>query len=318
MANSARGIIWRAMAVALLLWQGIAPPAAAQTVGLGTTKGGATAQIADAIASVVSASGEVQVRPQASANTSQYIPLVNAGRLELGIANYPQTFYAIAGTGMSSEPNPDLRVVAALVPFKAGILVPTELGVTSFKDLAGRNVPRFPDGSLGDFIIRASLNAGGLSYDDVTEVPIANFPRMFDAVKQRQTDISIAAVGSKPTYDIEAAVGDITFIPFAEVDEAKVTEFLPGAYLEAIPASDELPGLDNGTRVFGYDYLLFAHKDVADEVITGVLQALADGEEALKATSPLWREYDPGQIGKELNLDYHPAAAAFHKANAGG
>jgi TRAP transporter TAXI family solute receptor len=304
--------------LAVLAGAALIMPASAQTVGLGTTKGGATAQIANAIASVVSEAGEVQVRPQVSANTSQYIPLVNAGRLEFGIANYPQTYYAVQGTGMSSEANPDLRMVAALFPFKAGILVPAELGVTSFADLKGRNVPRFPDGSLGDFIIRAALNAGDLTYADVSEVPIANFPRMFDAVKQGQTDISIAAVGSKPTYDIEAAVGEISFIPFGDGDEAKVTEMLPGATLVDIPASDELPGLDGGTKVFAYDYLLFAHKDVPDDVVTKVLTALHEGEEGLKATSPLWREYDPALIGKSLGLDYHPAAEAFHQANGGG
>ena len=293
-------------------------PAVAQTVGLGTTKGGATAQIANAIASVVSEAGAVQMRPQVSANTSQYIPLVNAGRLEFGIANYPQTYYAVQGTGMSSEPNPDLRVVATLFPFKPGILAPKSLGIESYADLAGSKVPRFPDGSLGDFIIRAALSVGGLDYGDVTEVPIANFPRMFDAVKQGQTDISIAATGSKPTYDIQAAVGDITFIPFAPEDADKIAEVLPGATIVQIPANAELPGLADGTSVIAYDYLLFAHKDVADDVVTAVLTALAEGEEALKATSPLWREYDPAVLGKASELEYHPAAAAFHKARAGG
>lgn len=292
----------------------LALPAAAQTVGLGTTKGGATAQIANAIASVVSAAGEVQMRPQVSANTSQYIPLVNAGRLEFGIANYPQTWYAIDGSGMSSEANDNLRVVATLFPFQAGIIVPKSLGLNGFSDIAGLKVPRFPDGSLGDYIIRASLNTGGLTYADVVEVPIANFPRMFDAIKQGQTDMSIAAVGSKPTFDMEAARGDMQFLAFAAEDEAKFAEVLPGAFLRAVPANADLPGLDDDTRVFAYDYLLFAHKDVSDDAVTKVLKALAGGQDDLKATSPLWREYDPAKIGKPLELEYHPAAAAFHKA----
>lgn len=313
MWTSIRGTTLGVIASAMLVL-----PAAAQTVGLGTTKGGATAQIANAIASVVSEAGVVQMRPQVSANTSQYIPLVNAGRLEFGIANYPQTYYAVQGTGMSSEPNPNLRLVATLFPFKPGILAPTSLGIESYSDLEGKKVPRFPDGSLGDFIIRAALGAGGLDYGDVTEVPIANFPRMFDAVKQGQTDISIAATGSKPTYDIQAAVGDITFIPFAAEDEAKIADVLPGATIAKIAANAELPGLADGTSVIAYDYLLFAHKDVSDDAVTAVLTALADGQEALKATSPLWREYDPAGLGKESALEYHPAALAFHKAQAGG
>ena len=293
-------------------------PVTAQTVGLGTTKGGATAQIANAIASVVSDAGVIQMRPAVSANTSQYIPLVNAGRLEFGIANYPQTFYAVQGTGMSSEPNPDLRVVATLFPFKPGILTPKSTGIKSYSDLKGYKVPRFPDKSLGDFVIRAALSAGGLGYEDIQEVPIANFPRMFDAVKQGQTDISIAATGSKPTYDIQAAVGDITFIPFAATDEAKVAKILPGATIVEIAANADLPGLGEGTSVIAYDYLLFAHKDVSDEAVTAVLTALAEGQEALKSTSPLWREYDPSGLGKTSDLEYHPAAVTFHKSQSGG
>lgn len=303
-------------ALGALIGVALALPAAAQTVALGTTKGGATAQIANAIASVVSAAGEVQVRPQVSANTSQYIPLVNAGRLDFGIANYPQTWYALDGTGMSTEPNPNLRVVATLFPFQAGIVAPESAGIAGYADIAGKNVPRFPDGSLGDFIIRMALNAGGLTYSDVNEVPIANFPRMYDAIKQGQTDISIATIGSKPTYDLEAALGDIQFIPFAEDASDKVQEVLPGTYLREIAANEELPGLDAPTRVFAYDYLLFAHKDVPDDIVRKVAKAMYEGEEALKATSPLWREYDPASIGKPIGLEYHPAAAAFYNEMA--
>ncbi|RBI86330.1 hypothetical protein DRV85_06165 [Rhodosalinus halophilus] len=289
-----------------------AAPAAAQTVALGTTQGGATGQIGTAISNVVSAAGEVQVRPQVSANTSQYIPLVNAGRLEFGIANYPQTWYAIDGSGMSDQPNPDLRIVATLFPFQAGIVAAEDQGIEGMEDIAGKNVPRFPDGSLGDYIIRMALAAGGLTYDDVTEVPIANFPRMYDAIKQGQTDISIATIGSQPTYDLEAALGDIQFIPFSEDAAEVIQEVLPGTYLREIEASEELPGLDAPTRVFAYDYLLFAHKDVPDDIVTAVAKAMHESEEALKATSPLWSEYDPGALGKEIGLEYHPAAADFY------
>ena len=295
----------------------LAAPAAAQTVALGTTQGGATGQIGTAISNVVSAAGEVQMRPQVSANTSQYLPLVNAGRLEFGIANYPQTWYAIDGSGMSDAPNPNLRIVATLFPFQAGIVAAEDQGIEGYADIAGKNVPRFPDGSLGDYIIRMALAAGGLTYDDVTEVPIANFPRMYDAIKQGQTDISIATIGSQPTYDLEAALGDIRFIPFAEDAADLLGEVLPGTYLREIEASEELPGLDEPTRVFAYDYLLFAHKDVPDDVVTKVARAMYESEAEFRATSPLWSEYDAEKIGKPLELDYHPAAAAFYDSMAG-
>lgn len=293
----------------------LALPATAQTVALGTTKGGATAQLATAIANVVSEAGEIQMRPQVMANTSQYIPVVNAGRIEFGVANYPQLWYAVHGKGMSSEPNPNLRVVATLFPFTAGIVVTEASGIGSLADLRGRKVPRFPDNSLGDYIVRAALAAGGLGYGDVIEVPIANFPRMYDALKQGQTEMSIATIGSQPTFELEATLGDIQFLSFPADSEAKLAEFLPGAYLRDIPASAELPGLDAPARVFAYDYLLFANKDVPDDVVAKVVKAIHLGEAALKASSPLWREFDASLIGKPLDLEYHPGALAYFRAN---
>ena len=72
-----------------------AAPVSAQTLGLGTTKGGATAQIGTAPEVLISLNSDLQVIPQVSANTSQYIPQLDSGQLELAIANYPQTYYAM-------------------------------------------------------------------------------------------------------------------------------------------------------------------------------------------------------------------------------
>jgi TRAP transporter TAXI family solute receptor len=289
-------------------------PAAANTVALGTTKGGATAQISTALAKVISAAGDVQVRPQPMANTSQYIPMVNAGKIEFGIANNPQVWYAVDGSGMSSSASENLRAVATLFPFKAGIVVPSALGLKSFSDLAGKTVPRFKENSLGDFIIRAALNAGDLDYDDVKSFPVSNFPQMWDAMKQGQTVIAIAAVGSKPTYDLQAALNGITFLPFAASDGPKLAKLLPGAFVSDIAPNAELPGIKDGTRVFAYDYLLFAHKDVSDEIVTSVLEALFNGESDMKAAGPLFAEFSSASLGKPIDVEYHPAALAFFKS----
>ncbi len=45
----------------------------AQTVGIGTTKGGATGQVSAGIAKVVSSHGDLQARTQPMAGTKQYI-----------------------------------------------------------------------------------------------------------------------------------------------------------------------------------------------------------------------------------------------------
>ncbi len=304
----------RTLAVAAGLMAAIMTSASAQTIGLATTQGGATEQIATALARTISESTDLQVRPQVLANTSQYLPLVDGGRVEFGIANFPQTANAIEGVGMSEgRANPNIVMIASLIPFNAGLMATVESGIETPEDLAGKRVPRFPPNSLGDFIISATLAAGGLSYDDVTSVPMSNFPSMFQAIKDRQTDVTIASVGSQPTFDIEATLGEVRFLQYSEQHEAALAERLPGTQLKSWAGLPSAPGVDDDTVIFFYDYTLFANKDVADDVVTQVVQALYESADTLVASGPLWSEYDPSRLASVTTLPYHAAAQAFYE-----
>lgn len=302
------------LTLAGLLTFGLAGGAVAQTIGLATTQGGATEQIANAIAKTVSQATELQVRPQMLANTSQYIPLVNDGRVEFGIANYPQTYYAIQGSGMSEgQPAPNLKMVATLIPFNVGMMVPSSLGIKTLDGLKGKRVPRFPANSLGDYIIRASLATAGLTYDDVESVPTANFPAQFQAFKDGVTDLTIATVGAQYTFEFDTILGGVTFLNYKEGDEKILAEALPGSFLKPV-ASYDTPGVSEDTVVFAYDYTLFVNADVPNEIVATVAKALYEGKEALQSTGPIWNEYDPATIGKAGVLEYHPGAIEYYKS----
>ncbi|RII37873.1 TAXI family TRAP transporter solute-binding subunit [Pseudooceanicola sediminis] len=302
-----------AMATALTVFASGA--ALAQTVAIGTTKGGATAQLSNALAAVISDGSDLLVRPQAMGNTSQYLPLVDAGRMELGIANLPQASFAVLGEGMSEgQPMPNLKMVATLIPFDVGLLVASTLGISDIGGLAGKKVPKFADGSLGDYVLKAALATADLGYDDVTPVPTANFPAMFQAIKDGLTDVTIATVGSEATYDIEAAVGGVTFLTMKEGDGVALDKVLPGTGLTAWDGAKEMPGISSGTLTFSYPYMLFANADVSDEIISKVAKALYEGEAELKANGPLWATYDPTSLASAQKLEYHPGAVAYYKS----
>ncbi len=310
-----------ALAVALAVGLGATAGQAQQVVGLATTKGGATAQIATALAKVITEKSDLNVRPQILANTSQYIPLVNSGRIEFGIANLPQTYYAVTGKGMSQgHPEPNLRLVAKLFPFAAGLVASDKSGIRTYADLKGKRVPRFPANSLGDFFVRACLAAGGLTYDQVTSVPIANFPRQFAAFKQGDIDVSIAAVGSQVVLDFKASLGGVHFVSFKKDNAKAVQALLPGAVLRHMPVGHGNEGISADTLVVAYEYTLFANKSVPDKTVGKVVKALIAGAAELKASSPLWEEYSPKKLyspagsGAEAELKYHPGAVAAYKA----
>lgn len=284
--------------------------ASAQTVALGTTQGGATGQIATAIAQVVTRHGGLQVRPQPVANTAQYIPAINAGQIEFGIANAPQTSNAFTGQGMSEgRANPNLRMVAVLFPFNAGLVATQASGMKGYGDLKGKRLPWFPDNSLGDVIMRACLEAVGLKPEDVTRVPMPNFPRMFDAFKGGQIDVSIATTGSQNTIDFQQTItGGIRFLSFEPSAADALAKRLPGTTLRSVPATPQNPGIEPGMLVFAYDYTLFTHVGMNEDVVYKFTKAMLEQGEDLRATGPLWAEYEPKRTGQGLGVPFHPGA----------
>ncbi|WP_169053272.1 TAXI family TRAP transporter solute-binding subunit [Falsirhodobacter xinxiangensis] len=291
-----------------------AAPASAQMVGLATTTGGATEQLAMHLAKVLSQETDLVIRPQVMANTSQYIPLVNQGRIEFGIANFPQVSHAMDGIGMSEgSANPDLRMVATMLPFNAGLVVPADSGIETLADLAGRKVPQFPPNSLGAFFFTASMETAGVSYDDVQGVPTSNFGQQFNNVKEGMTEVTIGSVGAQSIMDVEASVGEVRYLTFKEGDEEILSKYLPGTSLKTWGDRPDAAGISPETMVLFYDYTLFAHKDVPDEMVTQVLEALYSNPEAMKTGGAMWNEYDPAQLARVTVLPFHPAAESFFK-----
>lgn len=290
--------------------------ASAQSVGIGTTKGGATAQVTAAIAKVISAHAGLQMRPQPYANTSQYIPVVNAGKLEFAASNIFQLSFAVNGTGMSEgRPNPNLRMVATLMAFRVAFFVAKDSGIKTFADLKDKRLPGFKKTALGTYLMRGTAANLNISTAGWKFVQVPNFPRMWDGFKRGTLDVALAAVGSKPTRDMKAAKGALRILPISD-DRAAVERMrrhLPQSYVLNVKANPRLPGLGEETKIMAFDYVFWAHKDVKDDVVYKVVRAMHDHAAELRAAAPLWRGFKNAGMAKNVGVDYHPGAIRYFR-----
>ena len=293
-----------------------AAPAAAQVVALGSTATGGTSQIGRALAAQVSEASPLQMRPQEVANTADYIPLVNAGELEFGIANVVQTVFAFEGEGMSAgRPHPNLRMVATLMPFRAGFIVPADSDIGSVADLAGRAVPTFSKGALGEHVVGAYLANAGLSVDDVEGVPVPNFPRMWSSFREGTTEVTVVVVGAAISREFDASMGGVRYLSFDDDPEAvaAMREWLPQMYLAELGADAGVPGIAAPTNVMVYDYTLFASADTPEDQVYEVVKALSEGEEALLAVGPFFAGFAADGMAKDVGVPYHPGAVRYYE-----
>jgi len=295
-----------------------ASPVLAQVVGLGTTQVGATNQLSIGIAKVVSDKGGVQMRTQPMAGAAQYGPLVNAGEIEFGVANLVEVHYLRDGKVITEgKPNQDLRAVARLVPWYNGLVVKHDSPIRTLKDLKGQPVPSgFTGNPLGRVLIAGYLANAGLTYDDVKQVPIPAFPRMFDAFKQQQTVTSIATIGAAQFKEWDVALGGVRYLSFddAPAAVAALNRYIPHSEVVELKPGPGVSGVPVPTKILVYDYTLFASVKTGDEAVAKVVAALHANPGDLKASSPLWRDFDPARMSKDMGVPFHPGAIRFYQA----
>ena len=291
--------------------------AAGQVVGLGTTQTGATFQLATGLAKVVSDKGGLQMRTQPMAGAAQYAPLVNRGDIEFGISNVPELHYLVSGTVIVERPNPDLKMVARIVPWYNGLVVKKDSSLRSLSDLKGQPVPAgFTGNPLGRVLITGYLANAGMTFDDTRQVPVPAFPRMFDAFKQQQTVTSIGTIGMAQLREWEAALGGVRFLPFDPAPKAveAITRHVPHSRVEVVQPGPGKVGVDLPTPMLVYDYALWANAKVRNEVVAKVVKALHDHAADLKAAGPLFAEFEARRIGDDTGVAYHPGALQALKA----
>ena len=285
--------------------------------GIGTTKGGAAGQVAAAIAKVVSTQGDLQIRTTPMAGTKQYIPLVNAGRLEFGVANLPQVTFAVRGKSLfEGHPLPDLRMVATLMLFRLGLVVPDGSDIHSVADLRNRRVPSgFKAAPLFKVLFDGVLATDGLSYDDVERVPVSSLGQSWELFMQGKVLAVIFTIGTGALKQAEVALGGVRFLSFNDSPQALagLQAHVPQSYFRLIQPAPELTGVKGPTILMAYDYTLFTGKDVADDLVYYVARLMYESVDELRATGPLWAEFLGEGMSKDVGLEYHPGAVKFYK-----
>jgi TRAP transporter TAXI family solute receptor len=294
-----------------------AQAAGAQTIGIGSTKGTAIGQMASILSKVVSAkAGGIQLRPKNMGGTQKYMPVVNAGELQFGIANIVQTTMAFEGKGLSEGKNyGNLRMAATLMAFRNGLLVKNDSDIKKISDLKGKRVPSgFKGAPLFAHFFDGMMANGGVSMKDVQGIPAIGLRQSWDLLKQGKVDVVITAVGAAPTREMNARVpSGVRFLNFDKSTDV-TPKMLKGVYYVDLKPSPKFPAIKGPTTTVGYDFTLFTSKNVPDAVITKVLAAIYDSEKEIKASSPLWIRYGSKGMAKDVGLAYHPAAEAFYKS----
>jgi TRAP transporter TAXI family solute receptor len=297
---------------------GLVASAWSQTLGMAATNRGYTQQASAAIAKVVTEKTDLQMRVQAFGGTSVYVPLVSQGQMDFGLANEYETYMASTGTGIYADrQQSNLRIAAVLTPFRVAIFARADSDIHTLADLRGKRVPA---GWTSQKIIGSLMNAvlanGGLSYDDVEQVPVANVPSAADDFATGKTDVFFFAFGAGKVQETAAKVGGIRVLPIDAADDAvaRMREHVPPAYAYTVKPSRANVGVEQEMDVMAYDYLLLTNGNVADDVVYQIVKTMHDSPDELKQSFPGLGLFMPERMTKPFDsVEYHPGAIRFYQ-----
>ncbi|WP_346892278.1 TAXI family TRAP transporter solute-binding subunit [uncultured Roseibium sp.] len=292
--------------------------AQAQTAGIATSNPGSLFHnIGTAVANAANEAGlNTTVQPATSPN--QFIPFVNSGGIEFGVSNLQEVNYAISGEAWwNGVKNPNLRVVAMLMPLKEAIFVRADSDIKTLADLKGK---RMTDGYTAQNTILPQLDAvyatADMTRKDVSPVYVTSVVAGAQAFMANDSDGFIFAHGAGKVREADASVGGLRALPVADDSDealAKARKHWPTAFFSKMKAGSS-PGVLEDATYIAFPQVIFTHADVPDDVVYAMAKAIYEGKDVMAGTFKAFNAFNPADIKGDPGIaEFHPGALKFFK-----
>ena len=291
-------------------------PAAAQNVGIATSNPGSLFHnIGTAVANAANAGGlNTTIQPATSPN--QFIPFVDQGGIEFGVANLQEVNYAITGEAWwDGRENPNLRIVAHLQPLVEAIFVRADSDIMKVSDLKGLPMT---DGYTAQNTILPQLSAfyatANMTRDDVEQVSVASVVAGADAFMAGDTVGFIFAHGAGKVREADAAVGGLRALGVEDDSDdalARAREHWPTAFFMSLPEG-AMPGVLEETTYIAFPQVIFTHANAPDDAVYAMAKAMYENAGVMGETFPPMRAFRPDEMRGDPGIaEFHPGALRF-------
>ncbi|MFL5031116.1 MAG: TAXI family TRAP transporter solute-binding subunit [Xanthobacteraceae bacterium] len=283
----------------------------AQTYGLASMQPGSVNHTtSSAIAKVLKEKGGLNTLVQPTAGETVIIAIVGRGEADFGMANAPEI-----GTAITSNEQPNLRMIGAVYTLKTGFWVRKDSNMRTVADLRGKRVTMGYSAMRAlDPMSRAILATGGLTEKDIKPVLVPNVVRSADDFVAGAADMFMFAFGAPKVREVDVSVGGTRFLEIPESPGmAEARKIQPYGYLSDAAPGPIFIGVEKPMKVYTIDNLLFTHAKVPDDVVYKVIATMEANKDDMIAVAPNLREFSAAGLHKQYDFPYHPGAAKYFK-----
>jgi TRAP transporter TAXI family solute receptor len=236
---------------------------------------------------------------------------IEEGKTDIGFGNSISTVDAIAGKPPFNKPHANVCNVATLYPQYFQVVVRTDAGVNSVKDLKGKGIAAQPRGNTAEEITKQLLQVNGITYNDVK----MSFLSYTDAVSQVQDGHSVAftagtTIPSSAVMDL-ATARDVKILDLSDQLDA-MKKVNPGYTLNTIPKGT-YPKQDKDVKVIGYATHIVASCKLPEETVYAMAKGIAQSTQQLSLIVKDIGKLTPKGMAEDIGVPFHKGAAKFYK-----
>lgn len=290
-----------------------AGPAAAQNLVMTSgSQGGTWYPMAGAIKSVVEEAipdVSIQVRPGGGLAN---LRAIEVGQAQIAVGNTISTVDARKGVAPFENAIDNVCHISYMYPQYIQA-VAVDMDVETMEDLDGRRLAVTPRGNTAEQVARLTLDAYGLSYDDLRSVEFASMSDQVNMMKDGQVDAFFQATSIPAGVVMDVAASrEIRVLPIGEEAFAALKEFNPGFGRLTIPA-ETYPYQDEPVETAGWGTHIIADCGLDEELVYGITKAMVEGLDDLgRAIRPL-QGLEPATMAQDVGVPFHPGAERYYR-----
>jgi len=236
---------------------------------------------------------------------------IEEGKADVGFGNSISTVDAIQGNPPFTKKHGNVCNIATLYPQYFQVLVRTDAGVNSVKDLKGKGVTTQQRGNTAEAITAHMLKVAGMSYSDVK----MSFVSYTDSVTQMQDGHAVAftlgtTIPSGAVMDL-AAARDIKLLDLSAM-YPEMRKINPGYTLVTVPKGT-YPKQDSDVKVIGYATHIVASCKLPEDMVYAMTKAMAANIGNMAAVNKAMTGLTPKGMAEDIGVPFHPGAAKFYK-----
>jgi len=266
-----------------------------------------------AVAQILNEKTKITITVQSTGASRANIQLINAGEVEIAIAQNDVMDYAWRGVDLfNGEKINSFNTMAALYAEVCQVVASPASGIKTIADLKGKNVSVGDAGSGVEFNARQILEAYDITFDDIKKQNLS-FNASADALRDNKIDAFFCVAGAPTPAVVDLATN--REIAILEIDEAHADQLIRKYpfYTRFPVKAGSYKGMTADVMTVAVKATFIVSNKLSEDTVYKLTKALFDNKKTIEAAHAKGLELSPAYAIDGISVPFHPGAIKYFR-----